>query len=175
MDPITITALSLAAKYVPDIIGYFKGDKAGEVAGKVLDIAQTVTGTQTPEAATQALSADPEKVLAFQQAVMQDRTELQRLFLADVQNARERDVKLAQAGRRNYRADVMLSLTFLGMVACVGCLLYFKVDANTAVGGALLMLVGKLLGNWSSAFDFEFGSSRGSRDKDESLNKLLTK
>lgn len=78
MDPITI-ALSLAAKYVPDIIDHFMGKNAAGVAGAVLDIAQTVTGKSAPDEAMKALAADPNLVLQFQKAVLDQKVQLAQI------------------------------------------------------------------------------------------------
>ncbi len=78
MDPLTI-ALTLAAKFAPDIIGLLAGPKAGAVAGKVAEIAQTVTGQATPEAAVKALDADPSLALKFKEAVLAQQVELAKL------------------------------------------------------------------------------------------------
>src|SRR5206468_12038907 len=101
MDPITV-ALALAAKYAPDLIKHFtNSDTAGDVAGKVIDIAKTVTGKGTPEDATVALDADPALALQFKTAAMANATELAKASMLDVQDARHRDEMFIQAGRKN--------------------------------------------------------------------------
>lgn len=75
---------------------------------------------------------------------------------------------------RNRRAALLLAGTYFGLIGCVVLLAVLQIDANTAAGGALLLLIGKFIGNWGTAFDFEFGSSRGSRDKDEMLAGKLS-
>lgn len=85
MDPITI-GLSLASKYVPDIIKYFtNSDTAGDVATKVIDLAKTVTGTSDGDAAVAALAQNPAAALQFKLAVLASQTELEKAHLADAQ------------------------------------------------------------------------------------------
>jgi hypothetical protein len=48
----------------------------------------------------------------------------------------------------------------------------FKVDGTSAVGGVLGMLVGMFAAAWRTAFDFEFGSSRSSKDKDVVISSM---
>jgi len=75
MDPLTI-GLGLA-QLVPGMIRLFGGgDKAEKVAEKVVDIAKTVTGQDTGEAALEALKADPNKILEFQRAIEAQRVDL---------------------------------------------------------------------------------------------------
>lgn len=83
MDPITI-ALGLA-QFVPQITKWITGsDKAEQVAQKAIDIAQTVTGTQSGDAALSALKADPALVLKYREAVLAQELSFQALA---VQNA----------------------------------------------------------------------------------------
>lgn len=75
----------------------------------------------------------------------------------------------------NYRADVMLAMTYVAIFVLIGVMIAFKVDANSAVGGIIILVVGKLLGNWGTAFDFEFGSSQKDKTGDDRAltNQLL--
>lgn len=72
----------------------------------------------------------------------------------------------------NRRASVMLVLTYVGIFVCIGVMLFKEVDANSAIGGALLFLLGKLSGNWETAFNYEFGTSKSSKAKDDTIASL---
>lgn len=76
-------ALALA-QFVPTLAGLLGGSKAEAVAGKVVQIAQVVTGQASPEAALKAVQADPQIALAFQKAIGEQQVELEKLA---VQNA----------------------------------------------------------------------------------------
>lgn len=82
MDPITI-AMGLA-QFVPQIVKWIGGDKAGTVAQKVVDVAQQVTGKSTGDQALAALQADPNLVLAYRKAMLDQEVEFEKLA---VQNA----------------------------------------------------------------------------------------
>ena len=63
----------------------------------------------------------------------------------------------------------MLALAFVAVIA-IAVLLVFKPDAaNEAVSGFLIGIGGMFARNIGSAFDFEFGSSRGSKEKSAAL------
>lgn len=173
MDPITI-GLAIASEFAPSIIKYFtNSDTAATVAGQVVDIAKTVTGKSTPEDAHAALQADPALAIQFQTAVMANETDIQKAILADMQSARARDVAVRQSnGGRNRRADIMLALTYGGLVALVVLMATRDIDANTALGGVVLLLIGKLIGQWETGFQFEFGTTRANKTKDETINNL---
>jgi hypothetical protein len=171
--PLIPIALSLAGQFAPAIIKYFtNSDTAAAVAGQVVDIAKTVTGTDTPEAAVAALQADPALAMQFQTAVMANETDLEKAYLADRQDARARDVKLAEAGRRNVRADVMVVMDVVGLVACLVVLAFFRGDMPGEVV-ALLSSIASIFGLClRDAHTFEFGSSRGSQAKDATISNL---
>lgn len=173
MAPLVLTAISLAAKFAPEVIRHLTGsDQSAEVAQTVIDTARAVTGLQDPVEIEAALSANAEAARQFKEKVMEYEKELEAMHLADVQSARERDVKLAQVGIRNTRANWMLFTTVTGIVAAVWVMVNFNLSADTAIGGVLIFLIGKLTGNWEAAFAFEFGTTRSSKEKDTTISKL---
>jgi len=185
MGPLTI-AMGLA-QFAPQIIRWISGsEKAEQAAEQVVQIAQAVTGAPDGTAAFQAMKADPALVLQFRQTIAAQEAELDKAYLADRANARDRDVKLAQAGIRNQRADWMVALDVLGLLAGLGGMMalgFVKArypDAITeGVFGALLAQLSTITSYFGlclrDAHQFEFGSSRGSRDKDELLAKPVGK
>lgn len=179
MDPVTI-GLTLASQFAPDIIRYFtNSDTAGTVAAQVIDIAKTVTGKGTPDAALEAMQADPALAIQFRTAVMANEADLVKAHLSDRQHARDRDVKLHQAGFRNDRATWMIVGDVLGMLSCLCAMVYVTWlgvtrggDVNPlimALNGPLGMLTQQFANGLRDAHQFEFGSSRGSEQKTELL------
>lgn len=170
MDPITI-ALGLA-QFAPSILRYFGvGEKPVAVAEKVVDLAKMVTGTQTPEAALAAMRENAQLAQQFNLAVLAADTKLEELYLADRKDARARDIEVRKiTGGYNWRADLMI-------VCCAAALVYivYAINSNAALKPEVLaifnMAVGALLKMLGDAFSFEFGSSRGSKEKDELLAK----
>lgn len=78
-------ALALA-QFAPMIAGWLGGQKAEEVAGKVVGIAQQVTGQSSPDATEAALAADPNLAFQFQKAVLDQQAHLAEIA-ADVTKA----------------------------------------------------------------------------------------
>lgn len=172
MEPVSL-ALALA-QFAPSLIKFFTGsDKAADVAGKVIDIAKTVTGAPDGGAALDVLKADPAKVLEFQQAAMLNDADLTKAFLTDVQNARVRDVELHKAGFGNRRADVMVALDVLGLIACLLVLVLYREKLPGEVVGLLSAISGIFGACLRDAHQFEFGSSRSSQVKDATISKLV--
>lgn len=131
--------------------------------------------------------ATPEQLLALKTAENQFQLDMQKLkgdqaFAADnlefqdVAGARARDVDLMKTtGHTNKRANIMLGFVVLGLVALVTMMAVMHISADTALGGVVFMLIGKLIANWDSAFSFEFGTTRSSKTKDETISAALTK
>lgn len=172
MDPISV-GMALA-QFAPSLIKLFTGsDKAAEVAEKVVDVAKAVTGTQTGEAALEELKANPDKVIEFRTAILAQQADLEKAYLADVSDARKRDIELRQVtGGRNARADAMVGGAVIGLIACLLVLAFFKDRVPGEVVGIVSTIAGIFGACLRDAFQFEFGSSRGSREKDVALSRL---
>lgn len=167
MNPVT-AAFGLA-QYAPSIIKWLTGsDKAEEAAQKVIDVARVVTGKEDAQAAAQALQADPALVMQFRQAMASIERDMDRDYLADRQNARGRDVAFVQAGRWNIRADLLALLSVTGLIVCVWFVARDSSLPERAVN-AIMFVAGTLAACVRDVFAFEFGSSRGSREKDAIL------
>lgn len=173
MDPITIgLGLKLASQFAPSIIKYFtNSDTAGAVATQVIDIAKTVTGTATADEAQAAMQADPELAIKFKLAVMENDSSLDKAHLVDRQDARARDVAIVQAGRYNWRGDVLAVLAVGGLVLCVYFIARDAGLPERAVN-AIMFVAGVLASAVRDVYGFEFGSSRSSQTKDATINNL---
>lgn len=175
MDPITI-GLALAAKYVPDIIKHFSNSAtAGDVAGKVIDIAKTITGKTEPADIDAALAADPQLALQFKMAALASQTELAKASLLDVQDARARDELLIKTNGRNKRADYMVLLDVIGLLSCLVVLCFYR----SAIPAEAVGLISTIAANFGlglrDAHTFEFGSSRSSQTKDATIAGMVSK
>lgn len=167
------------AEFAPSILRFFgAGEKSAAVAEKVVGIAQTITGMNTPDAALEAIRQNPELALQFKQAVLEQDAELEKAYLADRQDARHRDVEVRKiTGGTNVRADIMLIAAFVAVIVIAAFVTWLALKglegkAGLAVG-FLTTIGGMFARNIGSAFDFEFGSSRGSKEKDAALVKWV--
>jgi len=165
MEPISI-ALGLA-QFAPSLLRFFgAGEKSAAIAEKVVGLAQTVTGAPNGEAALAALQQNQTLAQEFNLAVLSADTELEQAFLADRKDARARDVAMRQAGFSNKRADLMVIGDVIGLVACLVVLALFRKEMPGEVV-SLLSMVASIFGLClRDAHQFEFGSSRGSKNKD---------
>ncbi len=170
MDPITI-AMGLA-QFAPGIIKLITGsDKAADVADKVIGVAKAVTGADSGPAALAAIQADPAKVLDFQMAMGAQQLELERMYLGDTQDARARDVQLVQAGHVNSRANLLAAGAGLLVILCL-LMTVWASSMDDFAKATITLICGRALGWVEQVFSFEFGTTRASKTKDDTINKL---
>jgi hypothetical protein len=169
MDPITI-AMGLA-QFAPQVIRWVTGsDKVEQAAGTVLEIAQAVTGKQGPDA-LEAIKLDPAMAMQFRQAVIASEAELDKAFLVDRQDARKRDTKFLEMGKRNYRADFMFFLAVV-MIGGLVWIVWKDQAVNEYVKGIFTLVLGRFLGYLDNIYNFEFGSTRSNKAKDATIENL---
>lgn len=165
-------ALQLAGQFAPEVLKHFGvGDSAASVAGKVIDIATTLTGAPDGEAALVALKGNPELAAKYRSELLAADLEMERMTFADRQGARDRDVKLAQAGQRNYRADVLAACAVLLVLFCL-LVVVWKADMNEFAKGGITLILGRALGWVEQIFSFEYGTNRTNKAKDDTINRL---
>ena len=171
--PLPLLAIAgLAAEFLPGLVRHLAGDKAGDVADKIGNVATRLTGKSDPDEASAVLRANPDLVVALKRELAAYEVDLEKAYLADRQDARARDVAIHAMGRRNWRADIML-------LCATGALIFIIFAINSNIGkisGEVLaifnMSIGALLKMIGDAFSFEFGSSRSSKDKDAAIIDL---
>lgn len=178
MPPLIPLALQLA-QFVPAIARWLSSDHAEPIAGQVLEVAQTIAGTSSPADAVKALLGDADKQQAFTLAMQDKADELERAYLADRSNARQRDVEIRKttAGGANQRADNLAYLAILGLIGCIALIfatILLKLTIDAAAEKMLYLLTGALIVLVKDVYGFEFGSSKDSQRNQQSLSNLLT-
>lgn len=147
------------------------GDASVAVAEKAVGIAQTITGTGTPEEALAVLRADAAKAHEYRMAVEAREAELEQAYLRDRQDARNRDVQIVQAKGRNLRGDVLAyaAVATLGVVI----ILLFVMKVPQESREILLVVLGALVKIVGDVFAFEFGSSKDSQRNQQAVADML--
>ena len=168
--PFIGAALALA-EMVPALTRWFTGDKSNEsttqmIAARVVDVAKKITGQKDAITAADVLRQDPKLLIEFQTAVMRLDHDMERAFIGDKQNARARDIALVQSGRYNIRADIMVVCAALGLICCLGSLVVYQGHLPGEAVGIISTIAGIFGACLKDAYSFEFGSSRGSKNKE---------
>lgn len=94
-----------------------------------------------------------------------------RLELADTADARKRDAAFLAAGTRNYRADIMIGIAWV-LVLAVTFAVWRDGNLSEFTKATISLILGRALGYIDQAFQFEFGSTRSNKSKDASIEKL---
>lgn len=178
MDP--ITAITLATK-MAETTGLSQwlgrklgGDKGAEVAQKVSDIAQTVTGAKTPDEALQKIQLDSVMRENLKQRLIDQSHEIEKAEFADIANARHmQEVALAQADVFAKRFVYYFAAFWsLFAVIYIMSITFGKVpEANQRFADTILgFLLGTIV---ATIINFFYGTSRSSQGKDSTLQHAL--
>jgi hypothetical protein len=154
-------------EFAPVIAKLVGSESSDNVAEKIVETAQELTGANEINHIRATLKNSPETALQFQK-------EIDKLILEDRMNARHRDASLFQVGRRNIRGDIMVLSALLGLLGCLAALTVFKMSLSGEVVGIVSTIAGIFGSCLKDAYAFEFGSSRGSKEKESHLIDLLS-
>lgn len=83
------------------------------------------------------------------------------------------DINVINAYGRNKRLNLMVVGAALGLVFCLLMLTTYKNDLPGEVVGIISTVSGIFGACLKDAYSFEFGSSRGSKDKDERISNAI--
>jgi hypothetical protein len=170
-----LALLGLAANLVPSIAGMLLGSKAQSVTETVVNAAKEIFGTDDPGEIQAQIAADASKADRFK-AKLQADTEQYRIQVEDTISARGRDVEVRKlSGGTNARANVMLIGNFVAIIVIVLGIIFYRQDMPDGIAAILGGLVGNLATMLTQAFNFEFGSSRGSAEKSDQLTSMIAK
>lgn len=165
--PLIATALGLA-EFAPVIARWLGNnpENTENIAHQVVEVAKKVTGLNDPNEISNALSQNSLLIRDFQKEIIKIEADLEIEMIKDRQNARERDIAIAQAGIKNTRADVMVISAAIGLVACLYTLTRYAGTLPGEAVGIISTIAGIFGSCLKDAYAFEFGSSRGSKEKD---------
>jgi hypothetical protein len=166
---------AIVGKTAP-LLGGVLGGPAGAAIGSIVAAA---LGTENSPDAVAAALGDPDAALKLRAIETAHEAELQRISLelaraeiADVADARARDVELAKLGKSNTRSTVMVISAALGLFACLLTLIVYRDKIPPEAVGIISVIAGQFGACLNSAFQFEFGSSRSSQVKDATISNL---
>lgn len=96
------------------------------------------------------------------------------LATKDRADARGRDTEVTKAGKHNYRADAMFILAVAVIVGLVWAI-WTEPGINEFLKGIVTLVLGRFLGYLDNIYNFEFGTTRSSQNKDSTIDKLVSK
>jgi hypothetical protein len=180
----------LIAGVAPTIAGLVTGPFAPLAMGATAALSNLLLGKSDgtdDELAAAVQNMTPEQQIAVKQLDMQWEKQRQDFLLAqgqqqldsdrlDTQNtadARARDIALSAHGE-NWRADAAVVFVCLGLISCLLSLAFFRDRLPGEAVGIISTIAGIFGGCLKDYFNFEFGSSRESRQKDAVIANVAT-
>lgn len=162
---------------MPSINKYFekwsKKYSVEPVANTLISLAQSISKITDINKLQQQIKSDPKLINDLQKIFLQNRKEIELSIIKDKQNARFRDIAINKI-RRNIRADIMVIAAAVGLVFCLVFIACFK-----NLPGEIIGIISTIAGIFGSclkdAYSFEFGSSRGSKEKDQTVASMIDK
>lgn len=158
-------ALGLAMDLLPGAAHLFGADAA--TAARVVQTVAAVTGSSDP--AQQALAAsDPHVAADLRVQLAQIAADQQAAQLADVADARQQTVQLAQAGSKiSWGAPVISIVVVAGFFVAFGSLMWVQAIEDAGVSAMVNMMTGGLVAGLTTVLSYWLGSSAGSQRKTE--------
>jgi hypothetical protein len=159
-------------KYAP-ILGTVIGGPVGGAIGGAVSLVASAFGVEgdDPDDILRAIQADPEAAIKLKQIENDHELQLKamaleadRLQLADVASARDREAKIVAAtGKRDVNLYLLAWLLVAGFF-CLCAALFYKAlpEGQTDI---IFMLFGTLATAFGSVIQYFFGSSKSSTDK----------
>jgi len=174
--PILPAVLALA-QFAPSILRFLGVGESGapkSVLDKIEEVATSVSGAGSIEEAVTIFASSQEKAYEFKIMMIANDLEMEKLYLADVNSARIRDTAFITNGKYNHRANIMFILAF-AIVAWLFYIVWSDPNINEFAKGVVTLILGRFLGYLDAIYNFEFGSTRSSKEKDATINHLSEK
>ena len=164
---------AIVATVAPTLATALGGPLAGvavkSIAGKLLDRPDA-----TAEEVEQAvLGADPQTLVRlkeidaeFKKSMTDAGVKLEQIAADDRANARSREIQV-----KDHTPAILAYVVTIGFF---GTLAFMLINGKPATGGdALLVMLGSLGTAWAAIIAYFFGSSAGSRKKDEAISQMV--
>lgn len=168
--------LNLVRTVAPSLASAVGGPLAGMAVRTISDALLGKPDGTEAELAEAAAKATPEQLLALKKAehdftvrMRELDIDLERIANADRNSAREREVKT-----RDWTPRILAGLITVGYF---GALFYMLRNGLPQHGGseAMLVMLGTLGTAWGGVVAYYFGSSAGSKEKTEAMNRMVGK
>lgn len=169
------TLLNLVKTVAPSLATAVGGPLAGMATRAISDALLGKPDGTEDELIDAAAKATPEQLLALKKAeqdfavrMRELEIDLQRIDAADRSSAREREVKTG-----DWTPRVLAAAVTLGFFGVLGYMIAYGLPAQG--GEALLVMLGTLGTAWGAIVSYYFGSSAGSKEKTEAMNRMTRK
>jgi hypothetical protein len=167
--------LNLVKTVAPSLATAVGGPLAGMATRAISDALLGKPDGTEDELIDAAAKASPDQLLALKKAeqdfavrMRELEIDLQRIDAADRSSAREREVKTG-----DWTPRALAGAVTLGFFGVLGYMIAYGLP--TQGGEALLVMLGTLGTAWGGIVSYYFGSSAGSKEKSEAMNRMTRK
>jgi len=167
--------LNLVRTVAPSLATAVGGPLAGMATRAISDALLGKPDGTEDELIDAAAKASPDQLLALKKAeqdfavrMRELEIDLQRIDAADRSSAREREVKTG-----DWTPKALAGAVTLGFFGVLGYMIAYGLP--TQGGEALLVMLGTLGTAWGGIVSYYFGSSAGSKEKSEAMNRMTRK
>jgi hypothetical protein len=167
--------LNLVRTVAPSIATAVGGPLAGMATRAISEALLGKPDGTEDELIDAAAKASPDQLLALKKAeqdfavrMRELEIDLQRIDAADRSSAREREVKTG-----DWTPKALAGAVTLGFFGVLGYMIAYGLPAQG--GEALLVMLGTLGTAWGAIVSYYFGSSAGSKEKTEAMNRMTRK
>lgn len=161
-------ATALGGPLAGAAVGALSKKLLGKDNGSEDELIAAVQGA-SPEVMLQIKALDVE----FKRALIDATVRVEAMEHDDRADARARDIKVRELrGGQNDRQNVMIIGATVGLLACLLTLAFFRKEVPGEVVGIISTVAGIFGACLKDAFQFEFGSSRGSKEANATIAKI---
>lgn len=152
---------------------------SGAIQAKGKQVVEDTLGVKIPDAPTeqdivnlrQLQFQHEERLLELGIEGAKQELESFKTEVEDRDSARQRDAEFVRHGIRNNRADLMAFLAVC-VVGVMVWIIWKDQSINEYVKGIFTLVMGRFLGYLDNIYNFEFGTTRGSQNKDATIKRL---
>ena len=123
-----------------------------------------------PQDIAMKMAIDPEATIKLQELELDHKIELEKLYLADMQSARQREQEITKAtGALNTPMYILAGVIVVGFFVLMLVLMKCAIPENSK--DVAFILFGALSASFVQVVSYFFGSSKGSADKNILIKK----
>ena len=171
---IPFAAIAALAQFAPILLKYIgvgKNSVPAEIAETAAKVAREVTGADTVTDAIAVLTGNTQLQWEYKIKILSHEQDMDKAYLFDTQNARTRDSEFVKAGMINWRAHSMYIMAWVVVVVAFA-MVWNSQELDDFVKATVSLILGRFLGYLDQIYNFEFGSTKSSRQKDDTISKL---
>lgn len=171
---IPLAALTALAQFAPMLLKYLgvgKNSVPDKVAEVAASVAREVTGTESVTDAIAVLTGNTQLQWEYKIQMAGHEHRMDELYLQDTKDARARDTEFVKAGMINWRAHSMYIMAWVVVVVAF-VMVWHSQELDDFVKATVSLILGRFLGYLDQIYNFEFGSTKSSRQKDDTIASL---